>query len=128
MSDEDSAWWQIYTEGFAQWSESLIQGKPSWHMFGSINNKWLTWCQSNLSWLAVEFLDRLDNNRDLRPFFGSWYSLRGYKQTGYFLGYQLINLLHRRADLREIALLNEIETHLRPLLIELQETKRAYLK
>lgn len=119
LTDEENPWWQLYTEGFAQWCEPLILGKNSWHMQTSGGERWQAWCQVNLSWLAAEFLRRVDNNEDIRPFFGSWFDLCGYKQTGYFLGYELIKLMREQSNLREIALIADVANQLRPLLTEL---------
>jgi hypothetical protein len=49
----------------------------------------------------------------VRPFFGSWYELQGWKQTGYYLGRRVIERLETGLDLREIALLAGIEPLLR---------------
>ena len=117
--DEDARWWQLYTEGFAQHCEGLILGKPSWHMQSASEEQWQYWCRDNLSWLASEFLRRIDQGGDMCPFFGSWFDLRGQKQTGYYLGHELIAALQERMSLREIALLSDIESHLRPLLIKM---------
>lgn len=120
--DEDSPWWQLYTEGFAQYCEGIILGRPSWHMRQSVPEKhWRKWCQDNLGWLASEFLRRVDQGEDMRPFFGSWFDLRGRKQTGYFLGYELVKTLQEQMSLREIALLIDIESHLRPLLTRMRK-------
>jgi hypothetical protein len=113
--DGDGPWWQLYTEGFAQWCEHLVHGR-CWHMQGGAGTGWQDWCRANLPWLAAEFLRRVDAGDDLRPFFGSWHDLRGYKQTGYFLGHELIKILQARAPLREVALLRDPARHLRPLL------------
>lgn len=113
--DQDGPWWQLYSEGFAQWCEHLLHDRR-WHMQGGAGTPWQDWCGDNLGWLAAEFLRRVDADRDLRPFFGSWHDLRGYKQTGYFLGHELIKILQARAPLREVALLQDPARHLRPLL------------
>jgi len=117
--DEEANWWQLYTEGFAQFCEGVILGKPSWHMQSVPEEQWQNWCRDNLNWLASEFLRRIDQGEDMRPFFGSWFNLRGQKQTGYFLGYELIKRLHEQMSLHEIATLNDIESNLRPLLFQL---------
>jgi hypothetical protein len=82
---------------------------------------WREWCEQNIDWLAKEFLRRVDQGEDMRPFFGSWFNLRGRKQTGYFLGHELIVILQERMSLQEVALLTDIERHLRPLLVQLAE-------
>lgn len=119
VMDEESPWWQLYTEGFAQHCESLILGRPSWHMQSTPEDQWQKWCADNLEWLATEFLRRVDNDEDLRPFFGSWFNLGGQKQTGYFLGRELIKTLLEQMSLQEVALLTDLASYLRPLLVKL---------
>jgi len=119
IANEDNHWWQLYTEGFAQRCESAILGKPSWHMQDDSETGWMEWCEQNIGWLATEFLRRGDQGEDMRPFFGSWFELRGHKQTGYFLGHELIAAMQKKMSLQEIALLTDVESHLRPLLMQL---------
>jgi hypothetical protein len=101
-------WWQLYCEGFAQRCEQVILSADSWHMAEQVEG-WQEWCRSHEGWLAGEFLRAVDNGESLRPFFGSWYSIEGWKQTGYYLGHRVIRCLERTMDLRQIALLGEIE-------------------
>jgi hypothetical protein len=117
--DEDSPWWQLYTEGFAQYCEHIILGRTSWHMQSDPESQWQEWCRDNLNWLTSEFLRRIDEGEDMRPFFGSWFDLRGQKQTGYFFGHKLIEILQEQMSLREVALLTDIENRLRPLLVQM---------
>lgn len=119
VPDEDAPWWQLYTEGFAQYCEGILQETPSWHMQSARTKHWHEWCQDNQGWLASEFLRRIDRGEDMRPFFGSWFDLRGQKQTGYFLGHELIKRLQEQMSLYEVAVLNDIESSLRPLLTEI---------
>ena len=121
LPHEKNAWWQLYTEGFAQWCEHLVMGEDSWHMKTAVGEQWQTWCQANLGWLAAEFLRRVDNEEDMRPFFGSWFELQGYKQTGYFLGHELIKRMREQFSLREIALTTDSASQLRPLLTQLAD-------
>ncbi|MCP4429274.1 MAG: hypothetical protein GY803_32725 [Chloroflexi bacterium] len=109
----EDPWHQLYNEGVAQHIEHLVLGRDTWHMIGR-SLDWLDWCEANLGWLAAEFLRVVDGGREaVRPFFGSWFDVRGYKQTGYFLGCQLIRRLAARMTLREIALLPDVEATLR---------------
>ncbi len=94
---------RLYSEGFAQRCEHLIIGKETWHM--APNKEWLSWCEQHRSWLAKEFLKRLNMNIRMNDFFGSWFDIQGKKQTGYFLGHAFISELERAYSLREIALL-----------------------
>ena len=120
VPDEEAGWWQLYTEGFAQRCEGVILDRSSWHMrCSSTEGQWKDWCEQNIGWLAAEFLRRVDQDEDMRPFFGSWFDLRGQKQTGYFLGHELIAAMQKQISLQEIALLTDVEGHLRPLLVQM---------
>jgi hypothetical protein len=112
----DGPWWQLYAEGIAQWCEHQATGSDSWHMKHGPGDDWLDWCRAHRSWLAAEFLRRVDAGETTRSFFGSWHNIEGRKQTGYFLGHELIAALVASQSLREIALVQEPETVLRPLL------------
>ncbi|HHY35298.1 MAG TPA: hypothetical protein GX510_06670 [Firmicutes bacterium] len=85
----------LYSEGFAQRCEHLIMGKETWHESKN-HGEWVSWCRQNQARLAREFLRRLDQHEDLRPFFGSWFDIEGRSQTGYFLGHQVIRQLEER--------------------------------
>jgi len=113
-------WWQLYSEGFAQRCEHVILGQDTWHEAGGVNDAdWLNWCHEHKSWLAAEFLWTVDAREPVRPFFGSWFDLRGRRQCGYFLGHELIRDMEATADLREIALLDNVEQRFRRMLREL---------
>jgi hypothetical protein len=107
-------WWQLYREGFAQRCEHIILGQDSWHMKGdTYDNDWLDWCQEQRKWLAAEFLRLVDQGESVRPFFGSWFDIRGRKQCGYFLGYELLKRLEASMSIQEMALLDSEGERLR---------------
>lgn len=66
-----------------------------------------------------EFLKRLETNGDMKPFFGSWYTLRGHSQSGYFLGSDLIKTLEKSYSPEEIATLSNISKRMRAMLGEI---------
>jgi hypothetical protein len=106
-SDGMGPWWQLYTEGFAMRCELMIAGSESWHMRErGDGDDWLAWCRQNEKWLAAEFLRVVDNGESVRPFFGSWYDIQGFKQTGYYLGHRLIQSLEEELELHKIALMD----------------------
>ena len=107
LSNGSGPWWHLYSEGFAQRCEHLILGRDSWHMACQVEG-WQDWCQNNEGWLAAEYLRVVDAGDSLRPFFGSWYNIQGWKQTGYHLGHRVIQCLEASMDLRQIALLDEV--------------------
>ncbi|MBC7264030.1 MAG: hypothetical protein H5T64_06680 [Chloroflexi bacterium] len=115
-------WWQLYEEGFAQYCECLILGSDAWHQMSRGNGDWLDWCQGHRDWLAAEFVRTVDAGEPISPFFGSWFEICGRSETGYFLGYEVIQELRGRFSLKEIALLEDVEVHLRPVL----ERMRGY--
>jgi hypothetical protein len=108
-------WWQLYEEGFAQYCERLLLELPSWHQMHS-DEDWLRWCQAKRSWLAGEFIRRVNLGEAITPFFGSWFDLLGRQETGYFLGGEAVQRLASEFTLQEIALLDDFELVLRPIL------------
>lgn len=115
--------WQLYCEGFAQRCEQHVLGEDSWHMNGGASSgDWLAWCHNHRGWLAAEFQRRLAGDQDLRAFFGSWHALQGHKQTGYFLGCELIKQLETESSLSEIACLGDVEERMEAGLLLLAST------
>jgi hypothetical protein len=113
---------QLYSEGFAQRCEHVIMGRETWHQ--AQDKAWVNWCKAHRSWLAGEFLRKLEASSQTRDFFGSWFSIRGRKQTGYFLGHEFIRSLEEKHSLREIALLKEGEVKEQAILFLKDESRR----
>ncbi|MHB8105752.1 MAG: hypothetical protein ACYDG5_09510, partial [Dehalococcoidales bacterium] len=110
-------WWQFYEEGFAQRCESLIFDTESFHQTsGIMAGDWFGWCRSHKSWLAAEFLKTVAAGKSVVPFFGSWFDIQGKIETGYFLGHEGIRALEKNYSIKEIALLDDPERYLRPVL------------
>lgn len=110
-------WWQLYSEGFAQRCEHVILGQETWHMaIGVGDDDWLDWCRNQKGWLAGEFLRVVYAGEPVRPFFGSWFDVRGRKQCGYFLGHEAVKELQAGASIKDIALMDDAERRLRPIL------------
>jgi len=114
LSMGSGPWWQLYEEGFAQYCESLVSGGQSWHQAQS-DSEWLDWCRDNLGWLAAEFIRMVNQGESVRPFFGSWFDLRGKRQTGYYLGCEVVKALADERSVQEIALLTDPEKAMRPI-------------
>ena len=105
---EDGPWWHLYTEGVAQRSVQLMAGGDTrgWPRHGT---DWVRWCERKRGWLAQEFLRAAVTGEDVRPFFGSWLSVRGHSATGYFLGVEVVRQLEATMTLRDIACLQDVE-------------------
>jgi hypothetical protein len=58
----------------------------------------------------------VDAGQPVTSFFGSWFEIYGKSQAGYFLGYEAIKDLGQQFSLEEIALLENTEGSLRPIL------------
>ena len=101
---EQDPLFQLYSEGFAQRCEHKILERETWHM--AQDKEWLVWCEQNKSWLAKEFLKRLEKQVSVNDFFGSWFNMQGKTQTGYFLGHAFIRELEKTYSLKEIAIFN----------------------
>ncbi|MEW5941913.1 MAG: hypothetical protein AB1750_19795, partial [Chloroflexota bacterium] len=119
----EGAWWQMYEEGFAQRCESLMSGEDSWHEEAN-QDDWLEWCQTHRGWLAEEFLKTVEEGKSVNPFFGSWFEIEGKSQTGYFLGYEIVRELENEYNLKEIALLDDIETRCRAILEQMKSLQK----
>lgn len=115
----EDAWWQLYEEGFAQRCETIMQGTASWHQ-ASTDDEWLTWCQHHRGWLADEFLKTVEAGKPVNRFFGSWYEIQGKSETGYFLGHEAIQALESEYNLKQIALLDDIETRFKAILEQMK--------
>ena len=109
--------WQLYTEGFADRFENSLQSNKKIHRDSMDQES--VWFGKNKRWLAREFLKRLENNGDFRPFFGSWYRIRGHSQTGYFIGSEIVKRLEESFSLKEIAGLNQINQRMKRRLWEM---------
>lgn len=107
LPDGDGSCWQLYLEGFAQWCEQLVTGGP-WHI-APIDSGWLDWCRSHRNRLAQEYMRCLEKKESTRRFFGSWYDIQGYKQAGYYLGFELIRALESKIPIKEVASLVDID-------------------
>lgn len=120
--DGSGSFWTLYSEGFAQRCEHAILGTDTWHQSAG-NVEWLIWCEKHKGWLATEFLRLADTGESVRPFFGSWFDIFGYKQCGYFLGHELIRNFETATSLKEIALWDkrEVENRFRHALEDIAE-------
>jgi len=102
--------WQLYTEGFAQRCEHLIMEQDTWNVGRGVNQPdWLEWCEDNRIWLAGKFLQAVEIGDDLKPFFGSWFEIKGRKHCGHYLGHEVILELERTSDIRTVARLDKVE-------------------
>jgi len=94
---------RLYSEGFAQRCEHLILENETWHQVQ--DESWLSWCQDHQAWLAGEYLRRVNAGLAVNDFFGSWLDIQGKRQTGYFLGHELIRWLEKKHDIRRVGTL-----------------------
>jgi len=98
---EEDPLFLLYSEGFATRCEHLILGEEKWRI--APGEDWLKWCKENLSFLASEYLRRVEHNEPVNDFFGSWLNVKGKSQTGYYLGHELIKSLEKQMDITKVA-------------------------
>lgn len=96
-------WWTLYEEGFATYCERILE--PRSFALRTGKGDWLPWCERRRAWLAAKFLRDVKARRAIRPFFGSWYNINGYIETGYYLGSEMIRDWTRKVPLRALATL-----------------------
>jgi hypothetical protein len=94
----------LYEEGFAQHYEHVTLGSETWGC--SSQDGWLEWCLSHEGFLARKYLDSLDDKTAWKRFFGSWFEVEGWRQTGYFLGCRLVQHLTESRTAGEVAALD----------------------
>jgi len=102
IEEHGGPWWQLYTEGFATRCEQIVGGRLGDRSRDG-REDWLVWCQRNRARLAKLLLKALASHRSIRRFFGSWYDVDGYIETGYFLGSEVIHDWESHSSLRDIA-------------------------
>lgn len=125
---KNGPFWRLYKEGVAKWSESKLLNRESWYEAEGLNDpEWLSWCRENLDWLAEEFLRRVEQEEPVKQFFGSWYDLKSWKQTGYFLGYRAVLQLQRGGALsnRNVLKLSNPADKLKQILKNLARNDRS---
>jgi len=122
---EEDPLFLLYSEGFATRCEHLILDEEIWRI--APDESWLKWCRENLSFLASEYLERVEHGKPVNEFFGSWLSIRGKSQTGYYLGHEFIRSLENQMSVEEIATMSL--KHIRDSVKEfLKSITSAYLK
>jgi hypothetical protein len=99
-------YWQLYEEGFATECERRIEDPRSFRLRTG-QADWLRWCHHHRAWLAAKFLRDAEARRSMRPFFGSWYNIRGHIDCGYYLGQDMVREWTETASLQEVAVLPE---------------------
>jgi len=110
-------WWQLYTEGFAQRCEHEILDQDLWHMKATRSDKnWLSWCKENKAFLAREYLHAIGEGKPVNSFFGSWYDIHNRKETGYYLGHEIIKELQKNIPFNQIALIDKPDFGMRLVL------------
>ena len=103
LAGGDGLLWTLYSEGLAMRMEHRVMGRETWHeQTGQVG--WLAFCQNTKARLARLFLSRLSKDGNVADFFGSWYKVEGFSQTGYYLGHEVIKELEDHYTLRDIAL------------------------
>ncbi len=116
------AWWQLYTEGFAQECEVWLNASSHQE---TQDKDWLEWCLQNKNRLAAEFIKAVDEGQPVNAFFGSWFEIDGHSETGYFLGQEVIKALEKELSLHEIALLDDFERCSRKVLEEMKQNSKG---
>jgi hypothetical protein len=106
IEEPGGPYWQLYEEGFATECERRIDGPRAFRLRAG-RADWLRWCGRHRAWLAARFLRDAGARRSMRPFFGSWYQVRGHIECGYYLGQEMVREWTETASLREVAALPE---------------------
>ncbi len=98
--------WHLYEEGFATQAEREVCD-PEVFALRTGDPRWPSWCEKHRRWLAAKFLEDVAARRSVRPFFGSWYSVKGQVETGYYLGAEVIREWRRTRSFESCAIVPE---------------------
>lgn len=104
---DSDPWWSLYEEGFATHCERQVE--PRWFRLRTGRRDWLPWCEKRRAWLARRFLRDVSAHRSVRPYFGSWYSIQGRIETGYYLGSEVIREWTKESTLHQVATLSRAD-------------------
>jgi hypothetical protein len=96
--------WQLYEEGFAQRCEHITMDQDTWHQQVG-QTGWVEWCNRNLGELAAQFLELVDAGEPVTPFFGSWFDIQGWRQSGYYLGHEIVSAWIADEGIEKVALI-----------------------
>ena len=120
---EEDPLFLLYSEGFATRCEELMLGREMRRI--ARDESWLEWCRDNLGFLASEYLRRVEENEPVNDFFGSWLSVEGRSQVGYYMGHEFVRSLEGGMSLEEIAVmsLEDVRRHAERFLGGLASTR-----
>jgi hypothetical protein len=96
----------LYSEGFAQYIESLITGYNVFPELEKGNADVRSYVETNLPAICCEYKKRIHDALKVNDFFGSSCSWSGYRQLGYYLGFLFIKELSKTLSLNELASLS----------------------
>lgn len=102
-----SALSQLYEEGFAQHCEHIVMGRRTWSC--ESQEGWLEWCSCHEANLARRYLLSMGDAQEWRRFFGSWFEVDGWRQTGYYLGCKFIEEMEKTHKICDIAIWGEAD-------------------
>ncbi len=107
-------YWQLYSEGFAcLCEETICSSRPRYRARRSFVADEERPEPSASARLAHLFIATAEANDPVSPFFGSWLEVEGVSEAGYILGHQILTKLRRQADLRALALLDDVDGTMR---------------
>lgn len=92
---ERNPYFKLYSQGLAQFAETLILGADSWH--GAGGREWLRECEEKEGELARRYLEGAETER-VDHFYEPWEEVMGLSLVGRYLGHRLISELHERGS------------------------------
>jgi len=103
---ENNPFFLLYSEGFAMRCEHYVLGGEIWRI--ALDKNWIIWCKKNSKYLAKLYMEYVEKESPVNDFYGSFYSINSYSQTGYFLGHEFIRYLEENENMKltEIAKLH----------------------
>jgi hypothetical protein len=105
FTKESDTWvWRLYTEGFAQKFQQVLQGDESYHQ-NKEDGVWLSYCEENCTRLKEVYKQRILNEESAQDFYGDWTKFENQADLGYYLGSVWVDELFKKFTIKEIAVL-----------------------
>ncbi|MFW5838584.1 MAG: hypothetical protein ACOC1L_01285 [Bacillota bacterium] len=103
---KDNAYYRLYIEGVATYLEDVVASREV------TQTDWYTRCIKNEQLLKQAFLKTLGQDGDVTPYFGDWNPPLNIPESAYFMGMQVVSMMHKTYDIKTIMTLpfTEVKT------------------
>ncbi len=92
----DDAYYKLYIEGVATFLEGVLYKREV------TQPNWFKQCINNEAKIKAAFLKTLELKEDVKPYFGDWNPPLDIPESAYFMGMQIVSMMHETMDIKTI--------------------------